>query len=233
MGLTLDDFRVPPINVICLRLEAPALLAALNATPLPGLPTHHIGHLNEEPVGVTPMNGFGAPYFAVLVEQLIACGAQVILFSGAIGAFQPELRIGDFVIPTHAIIGEGTSRYYSAHKDLPQPHPEIVALLATACTKLQVTPHHGTVWSTDAVYREMRSQVEQLQQQGVVGVDMETSAFFTIARHHQIKAGCLHRVSDSLATLQWQPHFHSQPYRHASQEVTPKILIECIQLLLR
>jgi uridine phosphorylase len=233
MGLSLDDFRVPPINVICLKLEAPALLVALNAKPLPGLPDHHIGHLRDVPVGVTPMTGFGAPYFACLVERLVACGAQVILFSGAIGAFQPELQIGDFIIPTHAMIGEGTSHYYPSTEHLPQPHPQILEVLDAACKKVDVLPYHGTVWTTDAAYREMRSQVAQLQQQGVLGVDMETSALFTIAQHHQIKAGCIHRVSDSLATLQWQPHFHSQPYSYASTVVTPQILIECIHLLSR
>jgi len=233
MGLTLDDFRVPPFNVICLKLEAPALLQALNAMPLQGLSVHSIGHLNDMPVGVTPMNGFGAPYLAVLVEQLIVCGAQTIVFSGAMGAFQHELQIGDFVIPTQAIIGEGTSRYYPSYGDPPQPDASILKLLDTACQNLDVRPHHGSIWSTDAVYREMRSQVEQLQHQGVLGVDMETSALFTIAHHHQIKAGCIHRISDSLATFQWQNHFHSQRYLHASKEVTPKILIECIHLLSR
>lgn len=179
------------------------------------------------------MNGFGAPYLAVLVEQLIACGAQVIIFSGALGAFQPELQIGDFIIPTHAMIGEGTSPYYSSSGDLPQPHPHVLEVLDSACQNMDVIPYHGTVWSTDAVYREMHSQVARLQQQGVLGVDMETSALFTIARHHQIKAGCIHRVSDSLATLQWQPHFQSQSYRHASTVITPQILMECIQLLSR
>ena len=182
-------------------------------------------------MGVTPMNGFGAPYFAVLVEQLIACGAQIILFSGAMGAFQAELQIGDFVIPTRALIGEGTSPYYSTCRDSPQPDPKIVTALDTACSRVQVTPHHGVIWSTDAVYREMRSQVESLQQQGVLGVDMETSALFTLARHHRIKAGCIHRVSDSLATLQWHPHFDSPEYLDASREVAPRILLECVQRL--
>lgn len=228
-GLTIDDFHVPPINVICLKLEASALLKAFNALPLKGLPEHHIGKVNGTPVGVTPMNRFGAPYLAVLVEQLIACGAQTIIYSGAMGAFQHKLKIGDFVIPTHAIIGEGTSQYYTSHDDPPQPHPTIVTQLDTACRNLGVIPHHGSIWSTDAVYREMRSQVEALQQQGVLGVDMETSALFTIARHHRIKAACLHRISDSMATFQWQHHFHSQPYLHASKELTLKILLECIK----
>lgn len=231
LGLSRDDFHVPPINIICLKLEGQPLITSLDAKPLNGLPAHHIGHLNGIPVGVTPMNGFGAPYFAELVEQLIACGAEIILFSGAMGTFQPELQIGDFVIPTHAIIGEGTSHYYPSHQRSPQPHPEIVALLDTVCKKVHVTPHHGTIWSTDGVYREMRSQVEHLQQQGVLGVDMETSALFTMAQHHQIKVGCIHRISDSLAMFQWQPRFDSQQYLNASRKLTPKILMECIKLL--
>ena len=231
LGLSLKDFQVPPIHVICLNLEGQPLIAALDARPVKGLPTHYIGRLKEIPVGVTPMKGFGSPYFAVLVEQLIACGAQIILFSGAMGAFQPALQIGDFVVPTSALIGEGTSPYYSTGHGSPQPHPEIVTALDAACGTVQVTPHHGVIWSTDAVYREMRSQVESLQQQGVLGVDMETSALFTLARHHRIQAGCIHRVSDSLATLQWHPHFDSPEYLDASREVAPRILLECVQRL--
>ena len=230
-GLTLEDFQVPPIHIICLKLEGQPLITSLHARPMKGLPTHYLGRLQERPVGVTPMNGFGAPYFAVLVEELIACGAQILLFSGAMGAFQPELQIGDFVIPTRAIIGEGTSPYYSTGHGSPQPDPEIVTALDAACSTMQVTPHHGTIWSTDAVYREMRSQVESLQRQGVLGVDMETSALFTMARHHQIKVGCIHRVSDSLATLQWHPHFSSPEYLEASRDVAPRILLECVQRL--
>jgi uridine phosphorylase len=231
LGLTIDHFHVPPINMICQKLQAPALLPALNATPLPGFPDRHVGHLNNTPVGVILMNGFGAPYLASLVEQLIVCGARIIIFCGAMGAFQHRLQIGDFVIPTHAIIGEGTSHYYPSHDAPPRPDSHLITLLDTACRKIGVIPHHGSIWSTDAIYREMRSQVEHLQHQGVLGVDMETSALFTIARHHQIKAVCLHRISDSMATLQWQHHFHSQPYLHASKELSPKILLEFIPLL--
>lgn len=217
--------------MICQTLQAQILLPQLNATLLPGFPNRHIGQLSGIPIGVTCMNGFGAPYLATLVEQLIACGARTIIFTGAMGAFQPELQIGDFVIPTHAIIGEGTSRYYSSHEDAPRPDAQIITLLDTACRHLDVKPHHGSIWSTDAIYREMRSQVEHLQRQGVLGVDMETSALFTIARHHKIKAGCIHRISDSMVNFQWQHHFHSPPYLHASKELTPKILLECIPLL--
>jgi len=77
LGLSLEDFQVPPINIICLKLEGQPLITSLDAQPVTGLPVHHVGHLKGTPVGVTPMNGFGAPYFAVLVEQLIACGAQI------------------------------------------------------------------------------------------------------------------------------------------------------------
>jgi uridine phosphorylase len=165
------------------------------------------------------------------MEQLIACGAQTIIFTGAMGTFQHTLQIGDFVIPTHAIIGEGTSRYYSSRINPPQPEAHLVTRLDTACRKINVIPHHGAIWSTDAIYREMRSQVERLQHQGILGVDMESFALFTIAQHQKIRAGCHHRVSDSMATFQWQHHFHDQPYLHAVKELTPKILLECISLL--
>jgi nucleoside phosphorylase len=54
----------------------------------------------------------GAPYAVMILETLIARGARKILFFGWCGAISPDVRIGDIIIPTGAIIDEGTSRHW-------------------------------------------------------------------------------------------------------------------------
>ena len=56
----------------------------------------------------------GAPYAAMLLETLIAWGARRIIFLGWCGAVAEEVKIGDIILPTAALIDEGTSGHYSA-----------------------------------------------------------------------------------------------------------------------
>jgi nucleoside phosphorylase len=51
----------------------------------------------------------GAPYAVMILETLIARGVRKILFFGWCGAISPDVKIGDIIIPTGAIIDEGTS----------------------------------------------------------------------------------------------------------------------------
>ena len=65
---------------------------------------------------VGPM--LGAPYATIILETLIAWGANTILFFGWCGAVSGGVAIGDIVVPDGAIIDEGTSRHYGADEHL-------------------------------------------------------------------------------------------------------------------
>ena len=91
------------------------------------------------------------------------------------------MKAGDFVIPSRIVIGEGTSRYYYPKIKAIRPDPKMMKILKEACSKIGIKPLRGPVWNTDAFYREMRSQVKRLQTRGVLGVEMESSAIFTVA----------------------------------------------------
>jgi uridine phosphorylase len=67
--------------------------------------------------------------------------------------------------------------------------------------------HRGTVWSTDAPFRETVGKVGAYQAAGVLAVDMETSALFAVARFRGIRLASLLVVSDELSSLSWRPGF--------------------------
>ena len=98
LGKSLDDFSVPKIVVIACRSETEKL-AGLTSASIADWAFHrlHVGRVEGKEVGLVPLV-VGAPATACLVEELIACGARTVLLSTALGAFQPHLKPGDFVV---------------------------------------------------------------------------------------------------------------------------------------
>ena len=61
------------------------------------------------------------------------------------------------MIVTGALRGEGTSRYYVAKNFSTIAHPEIVDALKKAADSLSVRYHLGWIFTTDALFRKLRS----------------------------------------------------------------------------
>jgi uridine phosphorylase len=222
---------VPEIIVIASKGVTKKLAELTSASEVVwGFDPLYVGKVETKKIGLVPQAS-GASATAFLVEHLIASGAKVILFSTALGALQPYMKPGDFVIPSKVVIGEGTSRYYYPRIRVIRPDSEIVKILKEACGKNGVKPLVGPIWNTDAFYREMRSQIERLQAQGVLGVEMESSATFTVAIFRGIKAASLLIVSDSLANFKWKLYFSNEEYRKSWYETSHKVILEALKLL--
>ena len=177
---------------------------------------------------VGPM--LGAPYAVMVLEKLIVLGAKRILFFGWCGSIREKVRIADFVVSDRAVIGEGTSQYYSLNNDYPRPSSSIIRAIEASFEEFSIPFHKGAVWSTDAPYRETRQKVLFLQSQGVLGVDMELSALFTVARFRQIEIGALLVVSDEVGTLRWRPGFSSGKFNRSRKIAAEVVPIICQKL---
>jgi len=154
----------------------------------------------------------------MLLENLIACGASKILFMGWCGSISKKVEIGDIVIPDVAIIDEGTSRHYqNGEIQLTHPSGPIIKRLKAELNQNQIHFHSGAVWSTDAIYRETRGQVEYYQRQGAIAVEMEISALFTVARFRKVDLGAIVVVSDELGSFKWHPGFKMDEFKHGRE----------------
>jgi uridine phosphorylase len=149
----------------------------------------------------------GAPYATMVAETLIAWGARTILFIGWCGAVSPILTIGDLVVPSAAVIDEGTSPHYAAGASAACPSEPLMRQVAEACTAEGVCARAGAVWTTDAVFRETRDEVTRHQRNGVLAVEMECSALFTVGGFRGVEVAALLVVSDDLSSLTWRPGF--------------------------
>jgi uridine phosphorylase len=149
----------------------------------------------------------GSPYAAMVAETLIAWGARSLIFVGWCGAITATVAIGDLVLPTSALIDEGTSRHYLPEPRESSPSSALTRKISGGCAAEGVGVHVGAVWTTDAPYRETPDKLLAFQRRGALAVEMEVSALFSVAAFRRVEAAALLVVSDELSSLMWTPGF--------------------------
>ncbi len=169
-----------------------------------------------------------APDTAMTTEILCAGGVESLFRIGSCGSLQEDIRIGDLLIVTGALRGEGTTGYYVPRNFSTLSHPEITRALTEAAKSLKVRYHLGRVFTTDALFQETPELIEELEQQKVSGIDMVTSAFLTVAQVRHKKAGAILAVSDEC--LKGKMRFRD-PVFLAAEEKMVEVALKAIHLL--
>jgi hypothetical protein len=155
----------------------------------------------------------GAPYAVMLLETLIAWGVRKIIFLGWCGAVSEKVKIGDIILPTSAVIDEGTSTHYGqTDNGFSHASSSLMSLTRQVLEKNQIDFHAGAVWTTDAVYRETRQLVESHQQDGILAVEMELSALYSVAQFRHVALAGILVVSDELSSFDWRPGFKDERF---------------------
>lgn len=167
----------------------------------------------------------GAPYAVMVLEKLIALGARLVLALGWCGSLQSQVGVGTLILPTRAIKGDGTSKHYPTGKGDPRPDPNLCGLLKRRLEAADAVWRFGPIWTTDAFYRETISQVRYYQAQGVLGVDLELAALFSVGQYRRVPVAGLLVVSDELATLSWRPGYRSSRFRQA-RDLAARLALE-------
>jgi len=176
----------------------------------------------------------GAPYAVMVLENLIAWGVRHFIFFGWCGAISHKVKIGDIIVPTSAIIDEGTSKHYTTNPNLVvTPSTSVLKKIKTSFNKKNVDFHEGLVWTTDAIYRETREKVEYFQKKNVLAVEMEASALFTVGKFRNVKTGGILAVSDDLSTFDWQRGFHNKRFIKNRRAVLEAISHLCKNISIR
>ena len=156
------------------------------------------GRYNGKQVSVG-LAGAYAPDSAFATEILCSAGGRTLIRLSSCGALRQDIEIGDIIIATETLCGEGTTRYYLDQGMVPRSYAPLAQALALAL-KDKAKVHSGKIWTTDAVLRETRAIVNQQISLGAIGVDMEAAAFLAVAGVCRAKAASVLAVSDNLIT---------------------------------
>ena len=170
----------------------------------------------------------GAPQGVIVMEKLIALGAKRIWVLGWCGSLQQSLLTGDLIIPTTALSEEGTSTHYPVNKKRRQTSSFLNKRLEDALLKANLPFKKGPVWTTDAIYRETEKKVLAYGKKGFLAVEMEMSAFITVAVYRSIELAGLLIVSDELFSLEWHNGFGVTILKKRSREAGRLLLDLCM-----
>jgi len=166
----------------------------------------------------------GAPYAVILLESLIAWDIRKVIFFGWCGSISSDVKIGDVIVPDLAFFDDGTSpNYLDPGVSEVQPAASVQKALTTALSEKQITFHQGSVWTTDAIFRETKQKVIDYQKKNALAVEMEAAALFSAGRFRGIDIGCVLVVSDTLSSLTWQPGFGMPVFKKRRTEVCETI----------
>ncbi len=161
----------------------------------------------------------GAPYAAMLVESLQVWGVEKILFIGWCGAISTRIHAGDIIVPISAMVDEGTSGHYCDPScRVALPARSLMHHVRLALQHHGASFHEGSVWTTDAIFRETVAKVKHYQSQGALAVEMEMSAVYTVAAFREMEAAGILVVSDELSDYTWRPGFTSAGFATAREK---------------
>jgi len=142
--------------------------------------------------------GIGAPSAAIAVEELAAVGVETFVRVGTTGALQADIEIGDMVVATAAAKDEGTTKRYEAAEYPAVADYEVLSALVDSAEAAGEDVHVGPVATDDAFYAETDEYVDDWEDAGLLAVEMEAAAVFSLARRKGLRAGAICTVDGNL-----------------------------------
>ena len=149
-------------------------------------------------------SGMGLPSLSIYVNELLReYGVRSIVRVGSCGALTEELAVRDLVIASGACTDSSMNRIrfegldYAPVADyglLRAAHDAAIARDLPVATKV------GLIFSSDSFYSPRPELTARMVDYGVLAVEMEASALYTLAAQHKAKALAICTVADHIVT---------------------------------
>ena len=140
----------------------------------------------------------GASFAVLVAEELFASGCQLLVSLTSAGQIAPAGEPPYFVVIDRALRDEGTSYHYAPPSEFATADPTLVKKAATALAKSGLHGVVGASWTTDAPFRETAQAIEAARSKGILAVEMEAAALYTLARAIGLQVLCLAHVTNTM-----------------------------------
>ncbi len=139
----------------------------------------------------------GGPYTVLVAEQMAVCGAKAVIGLASAGRLGTELPLPAIVVADEAVRDEGTSLHYLPPSRTVRSNAALAEALTRTLAGIDLPVRRGLVWTTDAPYRETRSQVEYWAAQGALAVEMQAASLFAFGRRCNFPVGLVAHVTNA------------------------------------
>ncbi len=156
----------------------------------------YTGTYQGKPVSVQG-TGMGCPGATIVFEELIQLGCKKLIRVGTCGGLQADHSLGDLIVALSAVPADSTAMHLvNGEAHCPTASWELIHGAVHAAKEQGQSLHVGPIVSSDLFYNPNEGQYERWSARGVLAVEMEASALFTVAAIRGVQAGCLLTVSD-------------------------------------
>jgi DeoD family purine-nucleoside phosphorylase len=156
----------------------------------------YTGEWNGKAVSVQG-TGMGCPGATIVFEELVQLGVKRILRAGTCGGLQPDQALGDLIVAISAVPADSTATHLvGGEPHAPTASWELVHEAVHIAKQANEPVRVGPIVSSDLFYNPDEGQYERWSKRGILAVEMEAAALFTLAALRGVHGGCLLTVSD-------------------------------------
>ena len=162
------------------------------------------GAWKGKPVSVQA-TGMGQPSLSIYVHELVNIyGVKSLLRVGTCGGLNAEVKVRDLIIAQAActdstIVKDAFGPYAFA----PIADFGLLRAAVDGAAAKKMRAHVGNMLSSDIFYHEeWLKTYERLIKHGVIGVEMEAAALYTLAARHGVRAVAICTMTDCLITME-------------------------------
>lgn len=147
-------------------------------------------------------SGMGVPSIAIYAHELMQeYNVRQLIRIGTCGSLQPDVKLRDVILAMSASTDSSFNKQTFQSGDFaPVAHFELLQKAYAFAIKRKMPIHVGSILTSDVFYMEGDDPYKKWREHGVLAVEMETTALYTLAARFGRQALTLLTVSDNLVT---------------------------------
>lgn len=161
----------------------------------------YTGFFNGKKVSVQG-TGMGVPSTLIYATELIQdYGVKNLIRVGSAGSYQKEVKIRDIVLAMSASTNSSINQQrFTGGEFAPTANFELFKNALDTANKKGIEVKAGNVLTSDIFYQDNLDYYKLWADYGVLCVEMESAALYTVAAKFKVRALTILTISDSLVT---------------------------------
>jgi uridine phosphorylase len=150
-------------------------------------------------IGLVPC-AVGSAFAVLVAEEMFAAGCRFLISITSAGQMSDSFGPPPyFVLIESAWRDEGTSGHYLPPGETVELSRRLLSAMRSAFMDPANRVFSGSVWTTDAPFRETASAIDFFKRQGVAAVEMEAAALYAFAAARKRDVVCFAHVTNQMA----------------------------------
>ena len=146
--------------------------------------------------------GMGIPSMSIYITELMKdYGVKTLIRVGSAGSYQEDVKIRDIVVALSTSTDSNiNNRRFKGASFAPTVNFDLLSKVLKTAEEKNIKIKAGNILTSDEFYNDDVSYFKKWAEFGVLAVEMETAALYTLASKYKAKALSILTISDSLVS---------------------------------